>query len=118
MSSLDQAACSQSKQSIAAETGKFTFRNTDGVFVGGRLEEKDCLKQARGSAKAVSQLIAENCARREWVTPIVVFVGDWKIRNEWRDTDARVFTPDGLLHYIRNQQPQLKRTEIEMIASV
>jgi len=96
--------------------GEITVQN-QGVFVGDRLEEKDCLKQARGSAKAVSQLIAENCARREWVTPVVVFVGDWKIRNEWRDTDARVFTPNGLLRYIRDQQPQLIRKDIELIAS-
>jgi nuclease-like protein len=96
--------------------GEITVRN-EGVFVGERLEEKDCLKQARGSAKAVSQLIAENCARREWVTPVVVFVGDWKIRNEWRDTNARVFTPDGLSRYIRNQQPRLTRKEIELIGS-
>lgn len=97
--------------------GEITFRNGETLLVGGFPEEKDCLKQARGSAKAVSQLIAENCARREWVTPIVVVVGDWKIRNEWRDTDARVFTPDGLLRYVRNQQPRLTRNEIQLIAS-
>jgi hypothetical protein len=97
--------------------GEITFRNGETLIVGGFPEEKDCLKQARGGAKAVSQLIAENCARREWVTPIVVFVGDWKIRNEWRDTDTRVFTPDGLSRYIRNQQPRLTRREIELIVS-
>jgi len=97
--------------------GEITFRNGETLIVGGFPEEKDCLKQARGTAKAVSQLIAENCARREWVTPIVVFVGDWKIKNKWRDTDTRVFTPDGLLSYIRNQQPELTRNEIELIAS-
>jgi hypothetical protein len=97
--------------------GEIIFRDRETLLVGGFPEEKDCLKQARGSAKAVSQLIAENCARRELVTPIVVFVGDWKIKNEWRDTNARVFTPDGLLRYIRNQQPQLTLNEIELIAS-
>lgn len=97
--------------------GEIIFRNSQTLIVGGVPEEKDCLKQARGGAKAVSQLIAENCARREWVTPIVVFVGDWKIRNEWRDTATRVFTPDGLSRYIRNQQPRLRRKEIELIVS-
>jgi hypothetical protein len=97
--------------------GEITFRDTEGVFVGDRLEEKDCLKQARGSAAAVGDLIHDNCGRHEWVTPIVVFVGDWKIKNEWRDTDTRVFTPDGLSRYIRNQQPRLTRKEIELIAS-
>jgi hypothetical protein len=97
--------------------GEITFRNGETLLVDGFPEEKDCLKQARGSAKAVSQLIAENCARREWVTPIVVFVGNWKIRNAWRDTDTRVFTPDGLSHYIRSRQPRLTRKEIELIAS-
>ena len=62
--------------------GQITFRNTGGVFVGDRLEEKDCLKQARANAAAVSDLIRENCGRREWVTPIVVFVGDWKIKDQ------------------------------------
>ncbi|SRR6266436_2873612 len=97
--------------------GEITFRSGEGLFVGGSLEEKDCLKQARGSAAAVRRLIEENCGRREYVTPIVVFVGDWKVRNDWRDTDTRVFTPDGLLNYIRNQQPQLTRRDIELIAS-
>jgi hypothetical protein len=96
--------------------GNITLRK-EGVFVGDRVEEKDCLKQARGSAAAISDLIYESCSRREWVMPIVVFVGDWKIRNDWRDTDARVFTPAGLLRYVRNQQPRLTRTEIQLIAS-
>jgi len=97
--------------------GEITFRNTEGVFVGGRLDEKDCLKQARASAAAIRNLIHENCGVGEWVNAIVVFVGDWKIRNEWRDTDTRVFTPDGLLRYIRDQQPHLTRRDIELIAS-
>jgi hypothetical protein len=97
--------------------GEITFRNGKTLVVGGFPEEKDCLNQARGSAKAISQLIAENCGRREWVTPIVVFVGDWKIRNKSRDTDVRVFMPDRLLDYIRDQQPRLTRNDIELIAS-
>ena len=97
--------------------GQITFRNTEGVFVGDRLEEKDCLKQARGSAAAIRELIHESCGRRVWVMAIVVFVGDWKIRNDWRDTDTRVFTPDGLLRYIRDLQPRLISREIELIAS-
>jgi hypothetical protein len=97
--------------------GEITFRNSEGVFVGDRLEEKDCLKQALGSTAAIGELIHENCGKREWVNAIVVFVGDWKIRNEWHDTDVRVFTPGGLLHYVRKQQPRLTRREIELIAS-
>jgi hypothetical protein len=97
--------------------GEITFQNGETLVVGGFPEEKDCLKQARGSAKAISQLIAVNCGRVEWVKPIVVFVGDWKIRNQWRDTEARVFTLDGLLGYIRDQQPRFTRNEIQLIAS-
>ena len=118
-----RASKSRGRVSIAIETkfrsgqGEITVRTGETLIVGGFPEEKDSLKQARGSAKAVSQLIAENCPRHEWVTPIVVFVGDWKIRNDWHNTDMRVFTPDGLLRYIRNQQPQLTHREIELIAS-
>jgi hypothetical protein len=97
--------------------GEITFRNGEGLFVGGFAEEKDCLKQARGNAAAVRRLIQDNCGRNDWVTPLVVFVGDWRIKDDWRDTDARVFTPDRLKRYILNQQPILKRSEIELIAS-
>jgi hypothetical protein len=87
------------------------------VFLGNRLEEKNCLKQALASSAAIKQLIHESCAKREWVNAIVVFVGDWKIRNKWRDTNVRVFTPERLLDHIRDQQPQLTRSEIQLIAS-
>ena len=97
--------------------GEITFRNGEGLFVGERAEEKDCLKQARGNAAAVSQIIKETCGKREWVIPLVVFVGEWRVKDDWRDTDVRVFTPDRLGRYIRNQQPRLKRSEIELIAS-
>ena len=97
--------------------GEITFRNGEGLFVGERAEEKDCLKQARGNAAAISQIIKETCGKREWVTPLVVFVGEWRVKDDWRDTDVRVFTPDRLGRYIRNQQPKLKRSEIELIAS-
>lgn len=97
--------------------GKITFQNGEGLFVDGHLEEKDCLKQARGNALAVSNLIKENCDRREWVTPLVIFVGEWQVKDDWRDTDTRVLTPDRLPRYIRNQQPRLRKSEIDLIAS-
>jgi hypothetical protein len=39
------------------------------------------------------------------------------MRDEWRDIDTRVFTPDRLSDYIRDQQRQLRSREIELIAS-
>jgi hypothetical protein len=97
--------------------GDITFRNGGGLFVDGRQEEKDCLKQVRGAAREVNRLIRKNCGVNEWVWPLVVFVGDWRIKDDWRDTDTRVLTPDRLIQYIRNQQPRLKRSEIDLIAS-
>jgi hypothetical protein len=97
--------------------GEITFSDAEGVFVGERLEEKDCLTQARGSAAAIRELIHDSCRKRVWVAPIVVFVGDWKIKNDWHNTGMRVFTPDRLFDYIRDQQPQLTRNEIQLIAS-
>jgi hypothetical protein len=97
--------------------GDITFRNGEGLFVDGFPEEKDSLKQARGNAREVHQIIKENCGLDEWVRPLVVFVGDWRVKNDWRSTDARVFTTDTLLRHIVNQQPRLKRSEIKLIAS-
>lgn len=97
--------------------GEITFRNGQGLFVDGKAEEKDSLKQARGNAKEVNRMIREHCGFDEWVWPLVVFVGDWRVKNDWRTTDARVFTPDKLVKHIVNQQPCLTSREIELIAS-
>jgi Nuclease-related domain len=97
--------------------GVITFRNGEGLFVGGFPEEKDSLNQARGNAAEVNRLIKENCHIDVWVKPVVVFVGDWRVKNDWRNTDARVFTTDTLSRHILNQQPCLTRGEIELIAS-
>ncbi len=97
--------------------GEIIFRDGEGLFVGGRVEEKDCLKQARGNAATISRLIQHNCGKQVWVWPLLVFVGDWRVKDDWCNTDARVFTPDRLTRYIRDQQPRLKRSEIELIAS-
>jgi len=97
--------------------GEITFRNGEGLFIDGFPEEKDSLKQARGNAREVHQLIKDNCGLYEWVWPLVVFVGSWRIKNDWRSTDARVFTTDRLVNHIVNQQPRLKQSEIKLIAS-
>jgi hypothetical protein len=47
----------------------------------------------------------------------VVFVGHWQVKDDSHGRDTRVLTPDRLLRYIRNQQPRLTRSEIELIVS-
>jgi hypothetical protein len=97
--------------------GEIEFRNGEGLFVGGFPDEKDCLKQARSNAAEVNRIIKENCRIDEWVWPVVVFVGDWRVKNDWRSTDARVFTADNVVRHIVSQQPRLRRSEIDLIAS-
>ena len=98
-------------------SGEIEFRNGEGLFVGGYLEEKDCLHQARGNAAEVSRIIKEHCGIYLPVKPLVVFVGDWKIKNKWRDTDARVFSTDQIADYFDRQQPELVRREIDLICT-
>jgi nuclease-like protein len=97
--------------------GVIEFRSGEGLFVGGRKEENDPLAQARGNAAEVNLMIKEDCGVYKWVTPLVVFVGDYQIKNNWQSTDLRVFTADQVVRYIREQQPELTRSEIELIAS-
>ena len=98
-------------------SGQIEFRNGEGLFVDGRAEEKDCLSQATGNAAEVRKLIREHCGINPWVKALVVFVGDWRVKNNWRDTDLRVLTPDKIVTYIRELQPELKGSEIQLIAS-
>jgi hypothetical protein len=97
--------------------GEIEFRNGEGLFVGGRKEENDPLSQARRNAKDVNRIIKENCGIDRWVKPIVVFVGDWKVKNRWRDTEARVFSTDQIVDYFDRLQPELVRHEIDLICS-
>ena len=97
--------------------GEITFRNGEGLFVGGFPEEKDSLKQARAKAAEVNRIIKDNCNFDEWVWPLVVFVGDWRVPPTlklWRDKPAQqAISPD----HIVSQQPRLKQSEILLIAS-
>jgi Nuclease-related domain len=97
--------------------GEIEFRNGEGLFVGGYPEEKDCLKQARGNAFEVNRIIKDTCGIYQPVKPLVVFVGDWKIKNRWRHTDARVLSTDQITDYFDRQQPELMRREIDLICS-
>lgn len=97
--------------------GEIEFRDGEGLFIGGRKEENDALKQARSNARDVSRMLKEHCGRFFWVTPLVVFVGDWKVKDNWQTTDARVFTTDTVLRYFNRQQPMLTRSEIQLITS-
>jgi Nuclease-related domain len=99
-------------------SGEIEFKNGQGIFVGGREEERDSLKQARGNARAVHDLIREDAAVEVFVKPLVVFVGDWKMKNAWRDTDVRVITAGDVQTYFQNEdQSELTKSEIELISS-
>ena len=99
-------------------SGLIEFRNGQGVFVGGREEEHDALKQARGNARAMHDLIRQDAGLEVFVKPLVVFVGDWKVKNDWRSTDARVITAKDLPRYFERQdQPELLPSEIKLICS-
>lgn len=97
--------------------GEIEFRNGEGLFVDGRKEEKDPLAQARGNAAEVNRMVKEDCGVYQPVKPLVVFVGNYRIKNTWRETDARVFTADQVVRYVCEQQPALIRSEIQLIAS-
>ena len=97
--------------------GMIVFRNGQGLFVGERRRENKAIKQAKSGAHHVACIIQEHCGCSEWVWPMVVFVGNWVVDDQWDDTDVRVFTPESLKSYIREQQPVLLHAEIESIAS-
>jgi hypothetical protein len=100
-------------------SGEIEFKNGQGIFVGGREEERESLNQARGNARAVRDLIRENAGLEVFVKPVVVFVGEWKVKNGWGDdTDVRVITADDVQPYFQNEDyPELTKSEIELISS-
>ena len=99
-------------------SGLIEFKNGEGIFVSGREEERDSLKQARGGARVIHDLICQDAGLDVWVKSLVVFVGDWTVKDVWRDTDVRVLTARQVAKYFDRQiQPELTRGEIQMICS-
>jgi hypothetical protein len=98
-------------------TGVITFRNGQGLFRDEKRWYNNAIDQAKRGAQMVSGIVQKQCAVSEGVLPVVVFVGKWRVADQWQSTDVRVFTPETLKTYICDQQPVLKRSEIELIAS-
>jgi hypothetical protein len=100
--------------------GTINFRNGEGLFVNDQpwQGDRDPVAQARGSAAEIHKLIKDNCEVNVTVTALVVFVGEWKVQEKWQTTDARVVSESQLLRYFaRQDQPELTRNEIRLIAS-
>ena len=100
--------------------GQIEFRNREGLFINGQpySGERDPVTQARGNAAEVRKLIKENCQIHQPVTAVVVFVGDWKVKEKCATADARVISESQLLRYFERQdQPELLPREIKLIAS-
>jgi len=100
--------------------GVINFRNGEGLFLNDQPWQgvRDPVTQARGNAAEIRKLIHENCAVNVLVTAVVVFVGEWKVKEKWQTTDARVVSESQLRQYFERQdQPQLTRNEIKLIAS-
>lgn len=100
--------------------GTINFRNGEGLFVNDQpwQGDRDPVAQARGSAAEIHKLIKDNCEVNVTVTALVVFVGEWKVKEKWQTTDARVVSESQLLRYFaRQDQPELTRNEIRLIAS-
>jgi hypothetical protein len=97
--------------------GVLTFRNGQGLFRDGRRWCNNALAQARNGARLVNGIVQKRCPVTEGALPVVVFVGNWRVADQWQKTDARVFTPETLKTYICDQQPVLKRSEIDLITA-
>lgn len=97
--------------------GEIEYRNSTGLFIGGKKQEDALLNQARASAAHVRRMLKEDTGRSQWVKAVLVFVGDWKIKNAWRDTDVAVLSENELPTYFDRYDPELTRNEIDLIAS-
>ena len=100
-------------------SGEIEFKSGQGILAGGQEEELESLNRARGKARALHDLIRENAGLEVFVKPLVVLMGDWKVKNgSGDDADVRVITADDVQPYFQNEdQPALTKSEIELISS-
>lgn len=102
---------------VRSGSGTIDYRNDDELLLGGRISDSPALRQARGSARAVHLELKEHLREHYWVKPLLVFLGDWRVRRAAGDFAVDVITEDQLENYFDWGQPELTSKEIAHISS-
>jgi hypothetical protein len=97
--------------------GTIEYRNENEIVFGDRLIDQRALARARGSARAVQEKLQECFETKLPVTPLVVFVGEWRVHRHPGNFVVDVLAAHQLENYFDRQQPQLTRQEITEIAA-
>ena len=98
-------------------SGTIEYHASDELVFGGKISDNRPLSQARSNAYAVHAHLKEHLREYFWVKPVVVFVGNWRVRREAGDYDVDVVTADQLENYFDRQQPELTSKDIARIRS-
>jgi len=93
------------------------YQTENQVVLGGRITDGRLLRQVRGAARAVHLRFKEHLHENYWVKPLLVFLGDWRVRRQAGDFAVTVMTADQLEDYFDREQPELTRKEIAHICS-
>jgi hypothetical protein len=92
------------------------FLSRDHLWFGNDREENNSRRQS-GPAASIRKLVKEHTGIDVCVK-ILVFVGDWKVKNGRHDTNTGAFTASQLEPYFRNKDlPKLTHAEIDLIGS-
>ncbi|HWM25733.1 MAG TPA: hypothetical protein VNP98_13000 [Chthoniobacterales bacterium] len=75
------------------------------------------MKQARGSARDLRVQLKEHTRKNIWTKAVLVYVGEWEIKDDWTDTDVSVLSTNDLPTYFNRYQPELLRHEIDLICT-
>lgn len=96
--------------------GESEFLSRDGLWFGNDREENKSGRQS-GCAASIRKFVKEHTGIDVCVK-ILVFVGDWEVKNGRHDTNTGAFTASQLEPYFRNKDlPKLTHAEIDLIGS-
>jgi hypothetical protein len=98
-------------------SGIIDYQSDNELLLGGRISDRPALRQARGSAYAVHLQLKEHLREHYWVKPLLIFLGDWRVRRAAGDFTVDVITEDQLETYFDRAQPELTSKEIAHICS-
>ena len=83
----------------------------------GSLGEQGSVNSEVETAVPASRNSGENREFDGWIWPLLIIAGEWRVKNDPRTTEARLFTIDNLVTHIMNRQARLTSTEIKLVAS-
>jgi hypothetical protein len=98
-------------------SGAVEYKTDNELILGGRISDCRPLKQARRTARQISERLGEMLQTKSAVRPLVVFMNDWRVNRSEMRSEVAVVSAAEVGQFLGQQKPILSRSEIQKITN-